>query len=268
MTASDQGKWCALSLPSVYRVRTDHHSALSGQTSFQKFRARCEGMNVESIKAVFFDVGEVLVNETREYGTWADWLGVPRHTFSAVFGSMIALGHDYRDTFQIFKPGFNLAEERDARASEGRPESFSEDDLYPDARVCLESLRSLHVRVGVAGNQTARAEEILRSLHLPIDVLGTSDGWGVEKPSQGFFQRVVQESLAQAEHILYVGDRIDNDVRAAQEAGLQTALIRRGPWGYILREPALEERCLFLLNSLAELPELVRAHNESLGGND
>jgi hypothetical protein len=48
------------------------------------------------IHAVVFDVGEVLVNETREYGTWADWLGVPRHTFSAVFGATIASGRDYR----------------------------------------------------------------------------------------------------------------------------------------------------------------------------
>jgi FMN phosphatase YigB (HAD superfamily) len=28
------------------------------------------------IDAVVFDVGETLVDETREYGTWADWLGV------------------------------------------------------------------------------------------------------------------------------------------------------------------------------------------------
>jgi hypothetical protein len=34
------------------------------------------------IRAVVFDVGEVLIDETTEYGTWADWLGVPRHTFS------------------------------------------------------------------------------------------------------------------------------------------------------------------------------------------
>jgi len=32
------------------------------------------------IKAVVFDVGECLVDETREYRTWADWLDVPRHT--------------------------------------------------------------------------------------------------------------------------------------------------------------------------------------------
>jgi anti-sigma regulatory factor (Ser/Thr protein kinase) len=41
------------------------------------------------IGAVVFDVGECLVDESREYGTWADWLGVPRHTFSAVFGAQL-----------------------------------------------------------------------------------------------------------------------------------------------------------------------------------
>jgi hypothetical protein len=55
---------------------------------------------VTVIRAVFFDVGETIVDETREYGTWADWLGVPRHTFSSVFGAVIATGRDYRETFQ------------------------------------------------------------------------------------------------------------------------------------------------------------------------
>ena len=68
------------------------------------------------IEAVVLDVGETLVDETREYGTWADWLGIPRHTFSAVFGAVIALGMDYREVFQYFRPGFNLdVEMRGAR---------------------------------------------------------------------------------------------------------------------------------------------------------
>lgn len=221
-------------------------------------------MSTVQIRAVFFDVGEVLINETTEYGTWADWLGVPRHTFSAVFGATIALGRDYRETFQVFKPGFDLAAEREARAAAGKPETFSEEDLYRDARACLQALRDAGLRVGVAGNQTSRAESVLRSLLLPIDVLGTSDGWGVEKPSPAFFERVALESQTDASHILYVGDRIDNDVRAAQLAGLQTALLRRGPWGYILREPELESRCLFLLNSLEELPRRIERHNSSV----
>src|SRR5258706_11755927 len=118
--------------------------------------------NRRVISAVFFDVGEAIVDESREYGTWADWLGVPRHTFSAVFGAVIARGLDYREAFQVFRPGFDLSREREKRAAVGQPESFGEENLYPDSRPCLAALRQQGLRVGLAGNQTARAEAILR----------------------------------------------------------------------------------------------------------
>ncbi|MEU6426287.1 HAD family hydrolase [Microbispora sp. NPDC046973] len=213
------------------------------------------------LEAVFFDVGETLVDETREYGTWADWLGIPRHTFSAVFGAVIARGGDYRDTFQHFRPGFDLHAERERRAREGQAETFGEENLYPDARPCMAELREMGLRVGLAGNQTARAETILRALDLPVDVIGTSDGWGVEKPDASFFDRVVTEAGCPAESVLYVGDRLDNDIRPAQKAGLSTALVRRGPWGHILRDEQAARACLFHVDSLAELPALIRKHN-------
>ena len=119
------------------------------------------------IRAVVFDVGECLVDETREYGTWADWLGVPRHTFAAVFGAVIAGGLDYRDTFQVFAPGFDLAEQREARATAGHPENFGEEDLYPDVRPALGLLRARGPWVGIAGNQTVRAGTILKSMNCP-----------------------------------------------------------------------------------------------------
>lgn len=215
------------------------------------------------IRSVFFDVGETIVDESREYGTWADWLGVPRHTFSGVFGAVIARGLDYRVAFQAFRPGFDLITERRRRAEAGQGEWFGEDDLYPDVRPCLEALRAQGLRVGLAGNQTARAEEILRELQLPVDVLGTSDGWEVEKPAMAFFERVVVEAGCSASDVLYVGDRLDNDIRPAQVAGLSTAWIRRGPWGYILDSPDVVERCLFRLDSLTNLPTLVADHNAS-----
>ncbi|WP_228004603.1 HAD family hydrolase [Amycolatopsis sp. YIM 10] len=210
---------------------------------------------------MFFDVGEVLVNETREYGTWADWLGVSRHEFSAVFGSVIAAGRDYRDVFQVFRPGFNLTAERQRRAEAGKPETFDERDLYPDVRDCLSALRRQRILVGVSGNQTARAEGILRDLDLPLDVLGTSSSWGVEKPSEGFFSRLLAEADALSENVLYVGDRLDWDVRPAQALGLKTALIRRGPWGRILKDADAEQALLFDLPDLRDLANLVEQHN-------
>jgi len=140
---------------------------------------------------VVFDVGECLVDETREYGTWADWLGVPRHTFSAVFGATISQGLDYRETFQVFQPGFNLDEERRRRADAGKAESFGEADLYPDVRPSLGALRDGGYWLGLAGNQTVSAGKILRELALPVDLVATSDDWGVSKPDPRFFERLM-----------------------------------------------------------------------------
>lgn len=214
------------------------------------------------ISAVVFDVGECLVDEAYEYGTWADWLGVSRHTFSAVFGAVIAQGRDYRETFQVFRPGFDLDAERERRARAGQPESFGERDLYPDARPASSGLRDAGPWVGVAGNQTVRSGGILRSLRLPADLIATSDDWGVSKPDPAFFVRVADAAPCAAGEILYVGDRLDNDISPASEAGLLTALVARGPWGTIQRDdPDAVRVATMRLNSLAELPDKVAAFN-------
>src|SRR5579863_10346652 len=174
--------------------------------------------------------GETLVDEKREYGTWADWLGVPRHTFSSVFGAVIALGADYREAFQYFRPGFDLA----------------------------AALRDMGVWVGVAGNQTSRAGGILRKLDLPADMIATSDDWGAVKPDAAFFRELLSATPWEAREIVYVGDRLDNDLKPAKAAGMRTAFIRRGPWGYILEgHPDMADAADWRMTSLAELPGLV-----------
>jgi len=217
------------------------------------------------IQAVFFDVGGTILDESREFATWADWLGVPRHTFSAVLGSVIARGQDYRETFRMFRPDFDIAAERERRAAAGHPESFGEEDLYPDARACLAALKEQGLLVGLAGNQPGHAEGMLRALDLPVDVIGTSHGWGVEKPAAAFFERVVREGGGDPATILYVGDRPDNDARPAREAGMRTCLIRRGPWGHIVDMPEEASKCLFRIRALDELPGLVARHNAAAG---
>ena len=64
------------------------------------------------IRAVVFDVGETLVDETRAWGAWADWMGVPRFTFFAVYGAVIARGWHHRRVFQEIDPTFDFDAER------------------------------------------------------------------------------------------------------------------------------------------------------------
>jgi hypothetical protein len=51
------------------------------------------------ITAVFFDIGGTVLDGSREFADWADWLGVPRHTFSAILGAAIARGWDWQEPF-------------------------------------------------------------------------------------------------------------------------------------------------------------------------
>jgi HAD superfamily hydrolase (TIGR01549 family) len=216
------------------------------------------------VRAVVFDVGETLVDETTEYQAWADWLGVPRHTFSATFGAVIARDEDYRQVFQVFKPGFDLATERQRRADAGKPEGFTESDLYPDARDCLTALSAQGFLVGVAGNQTARAGQILRDLGLVADFIATSDDWKAEKPSPDFFAALIAECGMPAEQIAYVGDRLDNDIQPALEAGLVTVFLRRGPWGYQYQDDARVNRSHMYIGGLAELPQAIARYNRAI----
>jgi FMN phosphatase YigB (HAD superfamily) len=212
-----------------------------------------------SVTAVFFDVGETLIDESTEYGTWADWLGIPRHTFSAVFGQTIAAGRDYREVFQHFRPGFDLTVERRRRAEAGLAEHFNGRDLYPDARRCLTALRTAGYFVGIAGNQTARAGRLLHELNLDVDLIATSDDWVAEKPTQAFFTALIDAAARPAEHIAYVGDRLDNDIHPATRAGLKTVFIRRGPWGHFYANQPEAVTADVMIDSLDSLASLLTA---------
>lgn len=211
------------------------------------------------IRSVVFDVGETLLDDTAEFGRWADWIGVPRHTFSAVLGIVTAQGRNNVETFQYFRPGFDLVTERNRREAAGKGEHVAENDLYPDVRGALAELRRRGLWVGVAGNQTARTATLLRALELPADAVATSGEWGVAKPQPAFFDRVAQFAPGEREEILYVGDHRDHDVLPAYAAGMRTALIRRGPCGYLWAEDAAVATAAdWVISSLDELPDLLR----------
>ena len=206
------------------------------------------------VQAVFLDIGETLVNEGEIYGRWADWLGVPRHTFLAKLGAVLAAGGSHVELFEYFRPGFDLAAEERARRAAGVPNGFGADDLYPDARACLSGLRDQGLYVGIAGNQPVEAGAALAGLGLAADVVGISEVWGVEKPSREFFERCAQVADVLPDRVLYVGDRVDNDVRPALAYGMQAAFLRRGPWGHIVQDGDALRRCLFVLDDSPPSP--------------
>jgi FMN phosphatase YigB (HAD superfamily) len=127
---------------------------------------------------------------------------------------------------------------------------FAERDLHTDALRCLAALRARGLRLGAAGNMYAHHEDFL---HPHVDFVGSSERWGVEKPDPAFFRHVIEEAGAPPAEILYVGDRVDNDVLPALEAGLQAVRIRRGEHARV-ESPA----GVVTIGSLDELPGVLR----------
>jgi HAD superfamily hydrolase (TIGR01549 family) len=216
-----------------------------------------------TLRAVVFDVGETLIDETRIWASWADWFGVPHLTLFGVLGGLIARGDDFRRLFEIFRPDSSFRQEREARIAAGREFWPDATDLYPDAAPCLAALRAVGYRVGIAGNQPEGAEAVLHKMGLDVDMVASSHRWGVEKPSPRFFDRVVEEMGVGAGKIAYVGDRVDNDVLPAVRAGMIGVFLRRGPWGYLHADLPEASQAHLRLDSLADLPAALAAMNSS-----
>ena len=121
------------------------------------------------IRAVVFDVGETLIDETRHWGEWADWLGVPRLTFFATLGVVIERGEHHRAVFDLVRPGIDLVAETERRRAAGSAYRFEAADFYPDALPCLRALRAAGYRIGIAGNQPREAEAALTAAGVPAD---------------------------------------------------------------------------------------------------
>ena len=212
------------------------------------------------ISAVAFDIGETLIDETRIWSRWADRLQVPRLTFMGVLGGVAAQGRSHHEVFEFFRPGFDLPQELDRWRQDdpdGLRENFDTEDLYPDVRPAFLRLGELGVRLVIAGNQPPQARDALEAMELGADVILISADLGVAKPSPSFFDKVAEAVDARPDEVMYVGDRLDNDVLPARSAGMQGVLIRRGPWGYLHSEWPQALQADAIVDSLAELENLL-----------
>ena len=210
-------------------------------------------MSNKRIRAIVFDQGETLENETRFWSSVAHYAGVPELTLHGVLGGLIERRESHRSLFNVMQIesvdphsiGYNI---------EPR-------DLYPDVVPVLKQLSHAGYRLGVSGNQPEGAIEQFRKLGLPLDMYGSATLWGVGKPDPRFFARMASELDLEPAEIMYIGDRLDNDVLPAQDFGMRAVFIRRGPWGYLHATWPEIEQVQYRIDSLNELPKLLETIN-------
>lgn len=198
----------------------------------------------EALKAVFFDVGETLVDEERWWRVLAERSGLQPHVVWAALGVTIERGEEHNALWG------HLGIERPTSWWNELPYDLG--DLYPDAIACLEGVRALGLRVGIVGNQTAALEQWARDAALPADVISSAASLGVRKPDPRFFEHVVKLAGCAPGEVAYVGDRVDNDILPAAAAGLVAVHVRRGPWGSLQQTPP---DAALAVDDLASLPQ-------------
>lgn len=198
------------------------------------------------------------MDETRAWGVWAEWLGVPPLTLAAALGAVIARGGSHREAFELFRPCIDVAAEARRLGVAGRSDLVSLDDLYPDALSCLRALAGDGYRLGIAANQPAPAADVLRQMDVDLELVATARTWGITKPDPGFFERIAAELRLPPSRIAYVGDRLDSDVAPAKSVGMVAVFVRRGPWGWIQAGRSIPPEADLVVDSLEELPLRLR----------
>jgi len=100
---------------------------------------------------------------------------------------------------------------------------------FPDAEPCLEALRRVcQIAVLSNGNQEQQEEKVSRTgLGRYVDVVLTSDKLGVAKPDPRAFELACGRLGVPARAVVYVGDQLEVDARAATAAGLRGIWLNR-----------------------------------------
>jgi FMN phosphatase YigB (HAD superfamily) len=203
-------------------------------------------MAPSDLKAVVFDIGETLVDESRMWTLEAERAGVSPADLMAALVTVIERGEEHHELWKLL----GVPRPRP-------PVALEPGDLYPDAVPCLLALHDLGYRVGLAGNQPPMSEGFLRALDLPVDMIGSSGAWGVQKPSTEFFVRVCSEVGLAPHEVAHVGDRLDNDILPANAIGMFTVFLRRGPWGHAHAHLPNVEVADLRIDGLDALPSLL-----------
>ena len=100
--------------------------------------------------------------------------------------------------------------------------------IHPEAGAVLTALQDRGLVLGIASNFDTRLRQVLRGHPELVPVrerVVISSEVGARKPAAGFFAAVIAAAGCPAEHILFVGDDIENDHDGAAAARLVPLLI-------------------------------------------
>jgi HAD superfamily hydrolase (TIGR01509 family) len=185
---------------------------------------------------LFFDLGWTLEDETRAQIDRAEKAArlVARYGIGATADRILALQDEGAAAFTpsvflyaLAKLGLEGAQVEHVHAEAKWDKSLL--SLYPETRPLLDQLAARHF-LGLIANQSPGTEARLKQygIHHLFGLVFASAELGVEKPDPAIFRLAEQRAGCTPDQACMIGDRLDNDIRAAKLAGWRTIRVLQG----------------------------------------
>jgi putative hydrolase of the HAD superfamily len=205
--------------------------------------------------AIFFDVGDTLVQPRLQYGELLQEIGyemgielspealqgLAAHmeariasrarqklpfTFPAAESQRF-----WMETYRSYLAGF-LDQTKALSLARGVLDLLSSPAgymVFDDTVATLDQLRSDGFRLGIISNWESWLPDLLEGMGIAhyFDHVVISGMCGLEKPDPGIFKEALDTSGYRPEEILYVGDSMTHDIEPAKMVGIRTVLIDR-----------------------------------------
>ena len=178
--------------------------------------------------------GHLATQEQCDEGLVALWDDVAERHFPAFRAGEISFQEQRRRRLREFLPHLHVRAERmgdqELDAIFGNYLTHYEGAwrAYDDVVPCLSALLGVRLAVLSNGDQSQQADKLRRTgLATYFEAVLTSGELGAAKPYPDAFHRACQRLRAEPRRVLYVGDRLDVDARAASAAGLSGVWLNR-----------------------------------------
>jgi HAD superfamily hydrolase (TIGR01549 family) len=217
------------------------------------------------LKWIFFDIGSVLFNDDPQNFRFYEFV------------------YDTLNNYNLETSFSDLMRERERRVTNGEQwisrkilvESLGEETtkhefskLYQELKQnyddyhllqenlheILDNLRSKY-KLGVIANQVKECRDSLirRNLFEYFEVIALSEELDLHKPDVELYHWALKQSHCSPHETLMIGDRLDNDVAPAKQAGMQTMFLNWDTWTTKNWSPHNDHARLFL-ESCARTP--------------
>lgn len=221
------------------------------------------------IKAVIFDLDGTLLDRDAsvqkfiagQYDRLNKWVGhIPKGKYTARFIELDSRGYQWKDiVYQQLADEFTITAITWESLLQDYVDQFKNCCIpFPNLISMLKGLKSKSIKLGIITNGKGKFQiDNINALGIKtyFETIIVSEWEGVKKPDPLIFKKALEQLNVSPDESIYVGDHPENDVGAAQKAGMKGIWKKDSQWGSFETD--------FIIDDLADLPFIIeRIKNE------